>query len=97
MPELLTEAAYAGYKENTKLAKKPHVLGYETYYAVASIDGKIYSVKIAVDRIKNNVRGSGYYYHQVDEISLGDEFGSTRVLSDSTSQIEPLHRLIAKL
>ena len=87
LPLLLRESAYAGYEENTKLEKKPHVLGYETYYAAVSIDGKVYSVRIAVDRIKNNVRGRGYYYHQVEEVSLGDEVGSTRVLSDSTSQV----------
>jgi len=87
LPQLLREAAYAGYEENTKLDKKPHVLGYETYYAAVSIDGKVYSVRIAVDRIKNDVRGRGYYYHQVDEVSLGDEVGSTRVLSDSTNQV----------
>jgi len=86
LPQLLRESAYAGYEENTKLDKKPHVLGYETYYAAVSIDGKVYSVRIAVDRIKNDVRGRGYYYHQVDEVSLGDEVGSTRVLSDSTNQ-----------
>ena len=87
LPQLLREAAYAGYKENTKLAKKPHVLGYETYYAAVSIDGKVYSVRIAVDRIKNDARGRGYYYHQVEDIALGDEVGSTRVLSDSKSQV----------
>jgi len=87
LPQLLRESAYAGYEENTKLDKKPHVLGYETYYAAVSIDGKVYSVRIAVDRIKNDVRGRGYYYHQVDEVSLGDEVGSTRVLSDSTNQV----------
>ena len=87
LPQLLKESAYAGYEENTKLDKKPHVLGYETYYAAVSIGGKVYSVRIAVDRIKNDVRGRGYYYHQVEDVSLGDEVGSTRVLSDSTSQV----------
>lgn len=87
LPQLLREAAYAGYEENTKLDKKPHVLGYETYYAAVLIDGKVHSARIAVDRIKNNVRGRGYYYHQVEEVTLGNEVGSTRVLSDSKSQV----------
>ncbi|MCX7101512.1 MAG: hypothetical protein NTX38_08470, partial [Methylobacter sp.] len=48
---------------------------------------KVYSVRIAVDRIKNDARGRGYDYYQVEDIALGDEVGSTRVLSDSKSQV----------
>jgi len=87
LPQLLRESAYTGYEENTKTETKKHILGYETYYAAVTIDGKVYSVRIVVDRVKNDIRGRGYYYHQVEDIALSDEVGSTRVLSDSKSQV----------
>ena|GEM_PF-3549600 len=89
LPTLLEQSAYAGYKENTKLDTKPNILGYEAFYAPVAIDGKVYSVKILVDRVKDDARGRGYYYHQIQDIALGDPVGSTRGLLDAKQGASP--------
>ena len=89
LPQLLEQSAYAGYEVNTKLDTKPNIIGYESYYAPVSIDGKIYSVRILVDRVKDDARGRGYYYHQIEDIALGDPVGSTRGLLDAEQGASP--------
>jgi hypothetical protein len=82
LPEILRQAAYASYEENTKLDTKPYIKGYETYYAVVDIDGKLNSVRIVVDIVKDETRGRGYYYHQISEVDLGGAVGKSRSQSD---------------
>jgi len=96
LPEMLKQAAYAGYEENTKLDVKPNIKGYETYYAVASIDGKLNSVRIVVDLVKDEARGRGYYYHQISVIDLGGSVGKSRSQSNNsqTNYPEPSGRKI---
>ena len=89
LPQLLEQSAYAGYEVNTKLDTKPNIIGYESFYAPVSIDGKIYSVRILVDRVKDDARGRGYYYHQIEDIALGDPVGSTRGLLDAEQGASP--------
>jgi hypothetical protein len=82
LPEILRQAAYASYEENTKLDTKPYIKGYETYYAVVDIDGKLNSVRIVVDIVKDETRGRGYYYHQISEVDLDGAVGKSRSQSD---------------
>jgi hypothetical protein len=82
LPEMISKSAYAGYKENTKLDTKPNIKGYETYYSVVDIDGKLNSVRIVVDIVKDETRERGYYYHQISEVDLGGTVGKSRSQSD---------------
>ncbi|MDO9214743.1 MAG: LPD23 domain-containing protein [Methylococcales bacterium] len=86
LPQLLAESSYDGYADNTKQDKKPHILGYETYSTKVEIDGAVYPVKILVDLVKNNVRGRGYYYHQVEDITLDEPVGSPRALLNNETE-----------
>ena len=63
-----------------KLIHLPHIKGYETYRANVIIDGKPYVAKILVDLVKDKARGRGYYYHQVEDITLDESVGTPREL-----------------
>lgn len=81
LPDLLENAVYLDYAENTKPRKRKGVLGYETYISVAQIGGKRYPVKITVDLMRPDSRGQGYYYHQLEKIELGDSLDIPGVIS----------------
>lgn len=83
LPQMLEHAVLMRYEENIKRDGKPGVAGYETYVVPVEIDGKRYSARLLVDVVKNEARGRGYYYHQVEEAALGAPVGSTRAQPDA--------------
>lgn len=92
LPELLKSAVFVRYDPNAKRSEKPGTVGYETYYAATSIDGKTHSVRIVVDRMEDDSRGRGYYYHQIRDIDLSGPVGKSRSQSSAsqTNYPEPL-------
>jgi hypothetical protein len=84
LPQMIGKSIYAGYNENTKKDKKPHIRGYEAYYSAVEIDGKIRTVKILVDVVEDEARGRGYYYHQITDIILDDPVGKSQSQSDNS-------------
>lgn len=105
LPEMLQKAVYVSYEPNTKSDKERRgILGYEMYAVALEIEGVRYPARIKVDLMSPDIRGSGYYYHQVDEIELGepvvipgDLAESSAVLHDSPNPVYRLGQLIGEI
>ena len=80
LPEVLSNASYLGYTENTKTDEKPGIVGYEHYVAAVELDGVVREVALTVDLVRDWTRGRGYYYHQVSDVDIGGAVGYSRGL-----------------
>ena len=101
LPELLEKAVFDSTAENTKVAKRPHISHYDTYWAALKIDGEVHPVKITVDVANNKFRDRGYYYHTVKQIEVADAVGinpgvneAPAASSTSSTNISPGNSLV---
>uniref|UniRef100_UPI00058E26B2 LPD3 domain-containing protein n=1 Tax=Lamprocystis purpurea TaxID=61598 RepID=UPI00058E26B2 len=88
LPDVLRNAVYVEFKENSKQQTKPGIVGYEHYAAAVELDGVVRSVALTVDLVRGATRGRGYYYHQIGDVVVGNVVGNSRTLKAPTS---PLH------
>lgn len=78
--DILRDAVFVEEVENTATAK-PRIKSYTIYTSAVRINGAVRPVRIKVDNVIDESRGAGYYYHQVEEVSVEAPVGDPRRLS----------------